>query len=102
MKEKLCCKKRYKEKNCDDNLKTQIVTKLNMWQSSKTQIVTKLKMWEKEIKKFKYDKTQNMKKNSKSHIFTKLKMWQNLTGLNYDLTQKFKLWLHSKIKLWQK
>ena len=79
-----------------------------MWQNSscgKTQIVTKLKVWEKNLRP-KCDKTQSV---------TKLRVWQNsecdktqsvtkLENSNYDKTQKLKLWqnLKKKIKLGRK
>ena len=84
---------------CDTN------RKLKLWQDSKTQIVTKLKMW------------QNSSCD-KAQIETKLKLWQNynyeknykcdktkivtkLINSNYDKTPKLKLWQNSKLKLWQ-
>ena len=78
-----------KSSNCD---KSQIVTKLKLWQNSncdKGQVLTKIKLWqksnceEKKLKKSMWqnsncDKTQELKlrQKSKTHILTKLEIWQ--------------------------
>ena len=68
--------------NCD---KTQIVTKLKLWQNlncDKTQIVTKHKLWQK-------SKGED-KKNQK------LEIYQNS---NCDKTQELKSWQNSKFQI---
>ena len=85
-----------KNSKCD---KTQLVTKLKLWQNSnsdKTQIVTSLKLWVKN-QKLKCDKTWIVTKlensnydNSKTKIVTKIHKLKLGQDLEYDKSQFMK------------
>ena len=93
-----------KNSNCDklENSKcdkTQLVTKLKLWQNSncdKTQVVTKLKWWP----------NSNCEKKIKNLNVTKLRLWQNLrtqimTTLKLNLWQNLKTEIGTKLEIWQ-